>query len=498
MYESTFVFSQSTENLLVIDHSATDFSIERSFTISLLVPGVDVRPVVAFPDIPGLVKQGISSSSTRTEVASREQTNHLLVQTYLAVRPGIIRVAPFTLAANGQVARASGLVLTVRPGPAAVLAAVQAAARLANANADERAAFLQASVGQPAVYPDEGQRVTLSFFVAENYPYELSFQGLETQIAEIVRKIRPLNAWEETENITEIVPRPALLKGRRYVEYRLYAATFFLLNSRAAPARPLGLPAVSLTVLRRAVGPMPIGPASGSASAPGTFSATSPASATASAEAITFSSEPVPFRVRPLPAPAGSSNGAGQAGQTSVGTFRLTDGLDRGQVLVGQSVRYDIRIEGQGNIAGIQPPQLVQPAATDLTVFPPQVQEQLNRNAAVVSGTKLFRYFLIPTQKGTVVLANRFFWVYFNPRLGQYDTLRPQATLRAVASADGATPGIVPADTLGGSGRPSIYAGLERISSTEQTVNWPLLIRAMANVLVVVMLLGTLFVFFKR
>ena len=482
-YSRTAVFGQSADNQLVVDHSVTEFSIERSFTISLLVRDAGARPVVNFPDIPGLVKQGVSASTTRTDQAGREVVSHQLVQTYLATRPGTIAVAPFVLSANGQVVRVAGLVLTVRPGAAAT----QAAARLATANADKQAAFLQATVGQPAVYPGEALRVTLAFFVAENYPYELTFSGLESQIAAIVRRIRPVNAWEETDNITEITPRPARINGRRYVEYRLYQATFFLLNSRVAPARPLGLPAVSLTVMRRAGGP-PTSP-------PEALTATSPTPTTA-AQAVTFSSEPVPFSIRPLPAQTGTQ--PAQRGQTSVGTFRLTDGLDRGRVLVGQSVRYDIRLEGQGNIAGIQPPQLSLPAATDLDVFPPQVQEQISRAEAGVSGTKSFRYFLIPRQKGTVLLANRFFWVYFDPRTGRYDTLRPQATLRVVADGDSTNTGIIPADTLGGTGQPSIYAGLDNTSSTAQSVNWPLLIRAVANVLIVVMLLGTVFIFFKR
>ncbi|HEX9957975.1 MAG TPA: hypothetical protein VGA96_11975, partial [Fibrella sp.] len=61
------ISAQTTDNPLVIDYSATDFLIERQFTISLIIRDSDTRPTVTFPDIPGLVKQGISYSTTRSE-----------------------------------------------------------------------------------------------------------------------------------------------------------------------------------------------------------------------------------------------------------------------------------------------------------------------------------------------------------------------------------------------------------------------------------------------
>ncbi len=482
--EIGFVYAQSTDNPLVIDYSSTNILIERPFTITLLIRDSDTRPTVTFPDIPGLVKQGLSTSTTRSDVGGHEVVSQLIAQTYQATRPGPIRIAPFTLTVNGQSVRSPGTVLTVRAVVSPAEAA--AAAALTRLKNDKQAAFLQTSVNQTSLYTGEGLHVRVSFFVADSYPYELKFEQLEQQVATIVRRLRPTNAWEENFNITEVNRRQTQINGRNYFEYRIYQATFFLLATNTGRDRQVVLPAVPLRLTRQLVN-APTAP--GSASNP----ASQQSPTEQKEETVTFVSQPVSVQVRSLPRLPGLPT----AGQTSVGSFRLVADVDHNRVAVGQSVRYDIRIEGQGNIAGIQPPQALASNA-EMDVFPPQIQEQIDHTDNRVSGYKSFSYYLIPKQKGTLALAKRFFWVYFDPQSGQYDTLRPQTVLRVGEASDEPTVGIVPSDTLDGTGRPSIYAGLEQTDSSEQSINWPVLIRAAANVLIIVMILGTLFVFARK
>lgn len=480
-YYKPSVLAQSADNPIVIELSATDFVIDRSFTISVLVRGSENRPAISFPDVPGLTKQGTSYSSTRVEISGQEVVNQVVVQTYAATRPGVVVLAPFAVTVNGQTVRSPGARLTVRPSPAATNPASATAAVLAKAKADKQAAFLRTTVSQTRLYTGQGLHVGVSFWVAESYPYEIRFDRLAEQVEAMVRQLRPVNAWEENSNISEARPRPAVLNGRRYVEYPLYSAVFFPLAARTGAPRTIALPAVALTVLRRTPTP----------SVPGSQTNRATAAPASPSERVAFVSQPITVAVQPLPARAGAT------GPVAVGTFRLTDDADYSRVAVGQSIRYDLRIEGQGNIAGIQAPQLVSRGG-DLDVFPPQAQEQLSLTGGVVSGYKSFRYFLIPKQKGTLPLADRFFWVYFDPQTARYDTLRPQTTLRVGEAADSAISGIVPSDTLDQAGRPSIYAGLEQTDSTEQTINWPVLIRAIANVLIIIMILGTLVVFARK
>ena len=474
--ENRPVFAQTAEPSPVIEFSATEFLIERSFTISVIIPQAENRPTITFPDIPGLIKQGTSTSATRAEVNGREVVSQVITQTYAAIRPGTLKVAPFTITVNGQTVRSAGTTLTVRAITPPVSASVLAA------RVDRNSAMLITTVSQPSVFVGEGLHITVAVYVAENYPYELQFNKLAPQVEAMARQLRPVNAWEENDNISELTPHPTTYSGRPYIQYVLYRATFFPLNGQNASARTIHIPALRLTLTQSST--KPAVPASSSA----------PQSATTS-EQLILSSLPVSVSLRPLPPHPLRE-------RVSVGQFRLVDEVDRRQVVLGQSLRFDVRIEGRGQIAGIQTPTQTAHDPTrqapDLEVFPPTMQEQISRTDEQVSGYKRFRYFLIPKQKGTLALANRFFWVYFDPQTARYDTLRPQTVLSVTNPGDSLTTGIVLTDTVTTNGRSSIYSGLEQTDSTRQSLNIPVLVRSLANVLIVLMILGTIYVYARK
>ncbi len=473
--ENRPVFSQIPESSPVIEFSATDFLIERSFTISVIIPQAENRPTIAFPDIAGLTKQGTSTSATRTEVNGKEVVSQVVTQTYAAIRPGTLKVAPFVITVNGQPVRSAGTTLTVR----AITPPVSASALAAKV--DKNSALLITSVSQPSVFVGEGVRIGVAVYVAENYPYELHFDRLSPQVEAMARQLRPVNAWEENDNISELTPRPTTYNGRRYVQYALYRATFFPLSNQGI-ARTIQLPALHLTLTQSSVKPAPVT----AASAPNSVTTSDP---------ITLISLPATVRIRPLPPHPLRE-------RVSVGQFWLVDAVNQRRTVVGQSVQFDVRIEGRGQIAGIQAPTQTAPdpgrQAPDLEVFPPTMQEQIGRADEQVSGFKRFRYFLIPKQKGTLTLANRFFWVYFDPQTARYDTLRPQTVLTVTNPGDSLVVGIVPADTVTTNGRTSIYSGLEQTDSTRQSINIPVLMRSLANVLIVLMILGTIYVYVRK
>ena len=137
---------------------------------------------------------------------------------------------------------------------------------------------------------------------------------------------------------------------------------------------------------------------------------------------------------------------------------------------------------------------------TDVDLFPPQEQLTINRFADRVIGRKAFMYFIVPHQNGVVSLANRLEWIYFDLQTGRYDTLRPRLTLRvggAVthnAESESALAGTQEAASAGN----AFYAGIDQLDSTRQSVRLPVLIRSIANVLIVAMLLGMVFILIKK
>ena len=142
-----------------------------------------------------------------------------------------------------------------------------------------------------------------------------------------------------------------------------------------------------------------------------------------------------------------------------------------------------------------------------MDVFPPQERHTVDHAGGQVTGQKTFTYFLVPRQDRPIPLADCFQWIYFDPTTTRYDTLRSDRIVQV--GGPGAAPGQTRADrsSVSAVSEPpnaptanvrSIYAGIDALDSTHQPINGVALTRLIANVLVVVMLLGMIFVFFKR
>lgn len=461
---------QVVDNVAAIELGSSSFSIERPFTISVVTPNSDTRPSLTFPDIPGFTKKGVLTA-VRSPVGNEKAVNsQVITQNYQARAAGRFVLSPFTIVVDGEVLRSEGAVLVVRPS--AVVPASTTAVANVPPPPPAGAAFLALRVSKRAVYMGEGVALTLSFLVADSYPYVLNFTALDRQLQAIIKKIRPANTWEENRLITKLKPMPVVVGGRKYREIPLYQSVFYPLTTR-----PLLLPAVTLSLSR----PRPvIGPPS------------------AEVETVAFSTKPVVVAVRALPPHP-------LRGRVAVGSFRLTERLERPRVSVGESVRYGFMIEGEGNIAALPAP-ILPPATAEFDLFPPEEQHTIDHTGTRVSGRKTFTYFVVPRQTGMIALGNQFQWIYFDPQRARYDTLRSRLRLQAggggmvtVAGTKGTDVSGLPGDTasIPVSSR-SLYAGIDALDSTHQPISIPVLIRAVANVLIVLMLLGMIFVFFKK
>lgn len=465
----TACFGQVADTVTAIELGPTSFSIERPFTLSVKVMNSETRPVLTFPDIPGFTKRGISANVMTADGNEKNRANQVITQHYQAQTAGRFTLAPFTIVVNGRALRSAGAVLTVQPSPTA---SPPASTTLSgDVPPPNGAAFLLLRASKPVVYRGEGVGLSLSFFVADSYPYELNFTALDRQLRAITKKIRPANAWEENRPVTELKPVPVLISGRKFREIPLYHSVFYPLT-----ARPLTLPAVTLRLLR----PRPkIGPPS------------------SGADVVAFSSKPLTITVRALPMHPLRE-------RVAVGSFRLQERLDQPHIDVGQSVRYGFTIEGEGNVATLPAPATLT-KAVGLDIFPPEERHVIRHGDSQVSGQKTFTYFMVPRQGGTISLGDQFQWIYFDPQRARYDTLRSQLQVRVGATgAASADTAVAPTGTAAVSddaapvaGR-SLYAGIDALDSTQQPIRIPVLIRAVANVLLVLMLLGLIVVLFKR
>nr|WP_266369410.1 BatD family protein [Tellurirhabdus rosea] len=440
------------DNAISIELGESTLIRERPFTISVIIRNSETRPVLDFPEIPGLSKRGTNTSTTSTMLNGKAVVSQVITQNYVAQRPGQYKLAPFTLQVNGTTVRSEGTTITVAPEAGAPVST-----SVATAVVTKRDAFLTLTTSSGSVFTGEGFTVKLAFFVAETYPFELSFFELESQLQQILKQLRPANCWEENSGISELKPHLTVLNGKRYTEYRIYQATFFPLNQQPIRFAPVSL---RMEQIRPAtVGKRP-------------------------REFVAFSTAPQSVGVRPLPPHP-------LRDRVAVGQYRLQEYISRTSPATGESVQYDFRIEGEGNIASL--PQPILPSQPGFDIFPPEEKQEIERQEAPVTGYKRFRYLLVARQNGAVPLGRIFQYIFFNPQKARYDTLRSAITLRVGgAAADGET------DTVQVGLPGSIYTGIEKTDSLRQPINPHELIRVLANVSIVIMILGMLYLLWKK
>ncbi|MFC5412809.1 BatD family protein [Larkinella bovis] len=441
---------------MAIELGETDISIERPFFISVVIKNSDSRPVVNFPPIQGFIKKGTTTSVTPTEVNGKTVVSQVITQSYTATRPGQYRLPPFKLVVGETTIESEEVIITVRP--AAISADSVATFVAPPGPIDRNDVFLSVSTSKTTVYTGEGFSLKLSFFVAESYPFELTFYELDQQLQQLLKILRPPNCWEENEGISDLSRHPVFFNGKRYAEYRIYQATFFPLNKE-----PIQIPSVTLKLqqLRPAVKP----------------------GGERKKEIVGYTTRPLSIAVSPLPPHP-------LRDRVPVGQFRLIENILRKNPAVGQSVQYNFRITGEGNLASVPAP--VVPGSTPFDIFPPAEKEVINRTGGHVSGYKNFTYALVPRQNGHFPLSSYFQWIYFDLKKQQYDTLRSAITLRVGGTA------VPEGDTVRVSLPGSIYTGIEQVDSSAQPINVQELLRRGVNILLIVMILGMMYLFWRK
>ncbi len=128
---------------------------------------------------------------------------------------------------------------------------------------------------------------------------------------------------------------------------------------------------------------------------------------------VQLESPEVTVESRPLPPDAPASfNGA-------VGAYAMTVNADRTSLEVGESMQLTVTVTGRGNLATMEAPVLDIPAAFD--VYDPDVSTLLDRSGDLLTGSKTFRYILIPRTNGVFEIPPvTFSW--FDPGVGRYRT----------------------------------------------------------------------------
>ncbi|MFP4096524.1 MAG: BatD family protein [Cyclobacteriaceae bacterium] len=452
-----------------VELGPNDIGLNEQFTITVKIQNDRLRKYDDFPDIPGFEKAGISTSSSTNIVNGQVSSSQSVTQSYLPTREGTFKLSPFRIGINDTQVSSSGTTITVG-----------AARQDSRSNSPfddpfdsffnrrsepqefmdvQEDAFLALSTDKDTVYLGEGFTTTLAFYVSDKNQAPLQFYDLGKQLTEILKEVRPANAWEENFNIENINGQPVTIGGENYTQYKIYQASFYPLNLEKVRFPQVGLKMIKYKVAKN----------------PSFFGRRR------QEDFKTFYSKPRVVHVRDLPPHPLKET-------VAVGDYRLQEDISSKEAETGSSFNYTFTVVGEGNISAIDKPDVRQ--SDEFDVYAPSIEQNISRRNGQVRGSKAFSYYALPNEPGSYDLGDYFQWVYFNVEMERYDTLSSDITINV--SGTSRKNDYISSQNVG-----TFYDNI-RVGNQLQSLdgeNWQ---RILANVLILGMLVLTVVVVLKK
>lgn len=446
----------------------------QAWTITITASNERLKSYGDFPEIEGFRMRGTSSSSSTQIINGQISSSQSVTMTYAPTGQGTFTIDPFQIKINDKMYSSPGK--TVKVGapverqqrndpfrsffdhdPADSFFGRDEKTEFVDVKED---AFLALTTDKESAYVGEGITSTLSFYVADNNRAPLQFHDLGKQLSDILKKVRPENAWEENFNIENINGEPITIGGKRYTQYKIYQGVFYPLN-----AEDIKFPSVGLEMIKYKV-----------AKNPSFFGQNR------KEDFKTFYSKPKTVRVKELPPHPLRE-------QVAVGDYLLDERISSNDLETGQSFSYQFNIYGEGNISAINEPSVDSDENFDF--YDPNIDQNINRRNNHVTGSKSFSYFGIPKEPGQYNLNDYFKWIFFNPKTQKYDTLRSSQVV--TVTGESKKNESIQSNDLG-----SFYDRIEaennQLKSTD-SFEW---IKIFANILILTMLATTAIIIFKK
>lgn len=464
-----FVFAQNPNIQIIL--GPDEIGENQAWTISVTANNENLKSYDNFPDIDGFRKRGTSTQSQTNIVNGQISSSQSVVMTYAPTQKGTFTLPPFKMKINGQSLSSPGKKIKVGPSVQARSADPFRSFFDRDPTSDfnkgetefldvKEDALLALSTSKDEVYVGEGFNATLSFLVADNNRAPMQFYELGKQLSDILKKLKPSNCWEENFNIENIEGEPIEINGKGYTQYKIYQATYFPLNSQTVQFPSVGLKMIKFKVAKN----------------PSFFGQNR------QEDFKTFNSKSKTVRVKQLPPHP-------MRDAVAVGVYRLDERIGATELQTGQSVGYEFNLFGEGNISSIEKPEIKKDNTFEF--YEPNIKQNINRENGRVTGTKSFSYFMIPKEPGTYNLRNYFEWVFFNPNLKKYDTLRSNQLVNV--SGESKRNQAIESNDAG-----SFY---DRIGTTDNTLqssttgDW---IKMSVNIFILLMLGASAYLVFKK
>ncbi len=336
------------------------------------------------------------ATSTRMEMRNTDITfSRDLTYILYAKRVGTLTIGPMQLEMDGERYETKPITVEI----------VQGASRSQAGQADDPPIFVLARADHKRAYV--GQQVTVSYDLFYRIqPRNVSFNKLPTFVG----------FWTEDLFVAQQLESHQEMRGG--ASYNVAPLRRVALFPTGAGTHAVGTLAVSCDIPQQR---------SGRGGVLDDFFAGDPFFGRS--RSVLLQSEELQIEVLPLPEQGRPAEFTG-----AVGRFQLSVEAQPTQVAVGDPVTLRVLIEGEGNMASVQPLQV--DAATGVKLYDPKVEEEERITNGVYGGRRLFEYILIPEQGGTLNIPPLRF-AYFDPHQARYEVLKSAPiTIHSEGSAE--------------------------------------------------------------
>ena len=317
------------------------------------------------------------ATSTRMEMSNFSNISYTRELTYAlyAEQVGTFTIGPFQLEMDGERYHTKPITIEIVRGTSSAQAGQEESPIFVLTRADHERAYV-------------GQQVTVSYDLFYRIqPHNVSFNKLPTFVG----------FW--TEDLFVAQQLDSHQEVRNGISYNVAPLRRVALFPTSAGTHAVGTLAVSCDIPQKR---------SRRGSALDPFFGRS--------RSVLLQSEELQIEVLPLP-----GQGRPEEFTGAVGRFQLSVEAQPTQVAVGDPVTLRVLVEGEGNMASVQPLQV--DAAADVKLYDPKIEEEERITNGLYGGRRLFEYILIPEQGGTLNIPPLRF-AYFDPHQARYEVLK--------------------------------------------------------------------------
>ncbi len=445
LMQAQAAFAQDQE--VKTELSSRYIQMNEAFSIKVVIQNSKEYEVEGLPEIKGFKKNSKSIAHTQVQIQGRKVIQHTITQNYSPTVNGVFAVPAFDLVVNDRNYHIEEFSISVGDKP------------IVNSDFTEKTNInsklisgveLNLTHSKPDIYVGEGVKITLGFYIPEfnTTPWEfLPAEELNKEIEKIARILKPKECLENRLSITNIEGTDLVIDDKKITFYKLFEAVYYPLNNL-----PIRFASVRLPMIKNL--------------------------GENNSQKVDFKTKAVTISVKPLPEHP-------QKEKLAVGDFILKERIQSKTFNTGKSFDYSFKIIGDGNFNAINFEELSNDAHFDF--FPPQIIQNQKNGSQL--GEKEFIFKILPKDSGTYNLGNYFFWVYFNTKTMTYDTLTSSQLIEVS--------GEVITNNANTSG--DLFDHIDLLKTSGINVNYRKIIKNIANVAVILMLLGMFYLIdFKR